>query len=109
MRVSLRARQTAAVTVLIAVAMSVLSLQHLAQRLRPAGRGPDVEGQASGDVDGKGLERVRELDPAAADPGMIRGVDRDGRGGVDAGSSLVRRLTVHSDLPGKDQGAGAFT
>ena len=55
------------------------------------------------------IQRMGELDPAAADPGMIRGVDRDGRGGVDAGSSLVRRLTVHSDLPGKDQGAGAFT
>ena len=34
MRVSLRARQTAAVTLLIALAMGVLSLQHLANLAR---------------------------------------------------------------------------
>ena len=42
-----------------------------------AGRGADVERDAARDVEVKRVERVGELEPAAADPGMIGRAYRD--------------------------------
>ena len=48
-----------------------------------ASRRADVERLASGDVDAEGVERVRQLEPAAADIGMVGRDERDVGVGVD--------------------------
>ncbi len=58
---------------------------------------------ASSHVDAERVERVRELEAAAADVGMIRRDQRDGRVGGDRCARLGGRLTVDADLPGEDQ------
>ena len=57
-----------------------------------AGRGADVERRAVRSTSMReDVERVRELDPAAADVGMIGTVDRDLGVGGDAGARLGDR------------------
>ena len=59
--------------------------------------------EPAADVDAEGVERVRELDPAAADVGMVGTVDRHLGVGGDAGAGLGDRLAVDADLAGEDQ------
>ena len=64
-----------------------------------AGRGADVERDASGGIDGKDVERVRELDATAAHPRMIRtgdanlGIDPDQAAGLVGGTPVDHHLT----------------
>src|ERR1035437_1130714 len=74
-----------------------------------AGRGADIEGAAAGGIHGEGLERVRELDAAAADVRMVGHGELDAgiRGGGRAG--LRDDLAVYPHLAGEDERTGAFT
>src|SRR5918995_79283 len=69
MRVSLRARQTAAVTLLIALAMTALSVQHLANLARVG-----LEGSRGiGDLIGRMIyQRAREAIATGGDPEALR-------------------------------------
>jgi hypothetical protein len=71
-------------------------------------RGPDVERQASRHVETEDVERVRELDAAAAHIGMIGAAHRDDGVRRDAGARLAGRLAVHGDDTGEDQRACAL-
>ncbi len=68
-----------------------------------AGRGADIEADATRDVDRQPVERMGELDPAARDPGKgglgrERGIDRDRLGGFAHGRA------VGGDVAGRDGG-----
>ena len=73
-----------------------------------AGGGADIERAAALDVDVERVERVRELDAAAADVGMV------GRGQLDAASLADRRagfrhdVAVDAHLAGENQRARPF-
>ena len=58
---------------------------------------------AAGDRDLKGVQRVRELQSAAADVRMIGRDERDVCGVVDGRARFGHRLAVHGHLPGDDQ------
>ena len=69
-----------------------------------AGRGAEVEAIEAGHVERDGVERVRELHPAARDERRRR-LDRQLRALVD----LRARLRVAGDEPGKDERLGLGT
>ena len=76
--------------------------QHVGKAAR---RCADVEAFAPTDFDVKCIERVRELEAAAAGIRVIRRHECDGGLIVDRGACLGRRLIVHGDLSGQYQRA----
>ena len=68
-----------------------------------AGRGADVERETAGHLDPEDIQRVRELDAAAADVWMVRFDERDVRVGCDRRAGLGDDLAVDADEPGEDQ------
>ena len=66
-----------------------------------AGRGADVEREASGHLDAEDVERVRELDAAASDVRMVRLDQRDVGVGRDRRAGLGHDLAVHADSPAR--------
>jgi signal transduction histidine kinase len=90
MRVSLRTRQTAAVTVLIALAMSVLSLQHLAQLARLGLE----DSRGIGDLLGRLIyERARETIAAGGDPVAALRADQGIRSILGSTAAYGRNVT----------------
>jgi len=90
MRVSLRARQTAAVTVLIALAMSVLSVQHLAQLARMGLE----DSRGIGDLLGRLVyERAREAIAAGGDPVAALREDQGIRSILESTAAYGRNVT----------------
>ena len=90
MRVSLRARQTAAVTVLIALAMSVLSLQHLAQLARMGLE----DSRGIGDLLGRMVyQRAREAIAAGGDPVAALRKDQGIRSILESTAAYGRNVT----------------
>ena len=82
----------------------------LQQDVGEAARGrADIERLASVDRNTEGVQRVGELDPAAAHVGMIGRDDGDSRRWLDLGAGLCVRLPVDTDLAGEDQRACPFT
>ena len=72
------------------------------------GRGADVERRAACDGDAEGVERMVQLEPAAADVGMIGDEERDGGVDADRRARLGCRLAVDAHLAGEDERARAF-
>jgi signal transduction histidine kinase len=90
MWVSLRARQTAAVTLLIAVAMIVLSVQHLAQLARIGLE----DSRGIGDLLGRMIyERVRETIAAGGDPVATLRADPGVRSILESTAAYGRNVT----------------
>jgi signal transduction histidine kinase len=90
MRVSLRARQTAAVTLLIALAMTVLSLQHLAQLARVGLE----DSRGIGDLLGRLIyERARETIAAGGDPVAALRADQGIRSILESTAAYGRNVT----------------
>src|SRR4051794_17388959 len=90
MRVSLRARQTAAVTLLIALAMTVLSEQHLAQLVRVGLE----DSRGIGDLLGRLIyERARETIAAGGDPVAALRTDQGIRSILESTAAYGRNVT----------------
>ena len=70
-----------------------------------AGGGADIQRLAAVDGDGERVERVRELQPAAADVRMVWRDQRDVRGRIDLCAGFRVRLAVNADLAGQNQRA----
>ena len=70
-----------------------------------AGGGADVERLAAGDVDAEGVERVRELEPAAADVRVVRRGSATSASASTSVPAFVTDLAVDRDLAGQDQRA----
>jgi len=70
-----------------------------------AGRSADIEADTIADVDREPIERVRELDAAARDPGE-RGLGRDRRIDGDLLGGLAHGGAVGGDAAGRDGGLG---
>jgi len=79
--------------------------QHVGE---PARRCPDVERRTSTRIDGEHVQRVRELDAAAADVRMIASDKGDLGVGRDRVPGLGHDGAVDAHLSGEDQRAGAF-
>lgn len=90
MRVSFRARQTAAVTLLIALAMVALSAQHLANVARI-----DLENsRATGELLGRMIyQRTREVIAAGSDPAMALSTDQGVRSILESTAVYGRNVT----------------
>ena len=90
MRVSLRARQTAAVTVLIALAMTVLSVQHLANLARVGLE----DSRGIGLLLGRMIyQRARETIAAGGDPVMALRTDQGIRSILESTAAYGRNVT----------------
>ena len=76
--------------------------------MKPPVDAPMSRAVIAGDVDAERVERVRELEAAAADPGVIRLPKRDLRGVVHQRSGLGHAHAVDVDVAGDQQRAGAF-
>jgi hypothetical protein len=74
-----------------------------------AGRCADVQAFASTDLDMEGVERVSELEAAAAGVWMIRYEQGDRGVIVNRRAGFRRRPLVHRHLPSQDQRACTFT
>src|SRR5205823_4838739 len=90
MRVSLRARQTAAVTLLIALAMTALSVQHLAQLTRMGLEDSRDIGELLGRLI---YERARETIAAGGDPVAALRADRGIRSILESTAAYGRNVT----------------
>src|SRR5688572_5886871 len=73
-----------------------------------AGRGADIERLAAADLYAECVERVRQLEAAAADVRVILADQRHVRLGLDLRARLADDLAVDGDLRGEDQRARAF-
>ena len=90
MRVSLRARQTAAVTLLIALAMTALSVQHLANLARVGLE----DSRGSGDLIGRMIyQRAREAIAAGGDPEVSLRTDQGIRSILESTAAYGRNVT----------------
>ena len=90
MRVSLRAKQTAAVTLLIAVAMTVLSVQHLANLARVGLE----DSRGIGDLLGRMIyQRARETIAAGGDPVVALRTDQGIRSILESTAAYGRNVT----------------
>lgn len=90
MRVSLRARQTAAVTLLIALAMGALSLQHLANLARVGLE----DSRGIGELLGRLIyQRAREVIAAGADPIIALSTDQGIRSILESTAAYGRNVT----------------
>ncbi len=90
MRVSLRARQTGAVTLLIALAMTVLSVQHLAQLARVGLE----DSRGIGDLLGRLIyQRARETIAAGGDPVAALRADQGIRSILESTAAYGRNVT----------------
>ena len=74
--------------------------QHIGEA---AGRGADIEGDETGDIDGEVIERMRELDAAARDPGMIARFDLERRVIRVGGACFVELPIAAEDRAGENQ------
>ena len=79
--------------------------QHVSEA---AGRRAHVQRLTVPDVDAEDVERVRQLDAAATDVGVIGCEQRHFRIGGHRRAGLRLRLAVDPDLPGEDQRSGAL-
>ena len=90
MRVSLRARQTAAVTVLIALAMTVLSVQHLANLARVGLE----DSRGIGELVGRMIyQRAREAIASGGDPLVSLRTDQGIRSMLESTAAYGRNIT----------------
>src|SRR5918993_1141028 len=90
MRVSLRARQTAAVTLLIALAMTALSVQHLANLARVGLE----DSRGVGDLIGRMIyQRAREAIAAGGDPEVSLRTDQGIRSILESTAAYGRNVT----------------
>ena len=72
------------------------------------GRGADIERHPPLGVEAEGVERRRELDPAARNVGAaLRGSRRSSASGADQHARLQRRHTRHAHQPAPDEVGGA--
>ena len=90
MRASLRARQTAAVTLLIAVAMTVLSVQHLTNLARVGLEDSRGNGELLGRII---YQRARETIAAGGDPAVALGADQGIRSILASTAAYGRNVT----------------
>ena len=74
----------------------------------PTGRGADVERASSFDVDTEDVQRVSELERAAADVGVVGRVHRDVRRRIDLCARFRHHGAVDSHRSGEDDGARPF-
>ncbi len=90
MRVSLQARQTAAVTLLIALAMAVLSLQHLANLARVGLE----DSRGTGELLGRMIyQRARDVIAAGGDPVVALRTDQGIRSMLESTAAYGRNVT----------------